>query len=120
MNTVSDFFRTAIAAAVGLMLMLAGTVFAASLFLAVLLVVAFNSVAALLTGRKPAPLVLWERWRDIRSRSSFGAGTGRFGTARHGSARAKPAEVVDVEVREVEESPKADDSSPRREPNDRS
>lgn len=117
MKSISDFFRTAIAAAVGLMLMLAGTVFAASLFLALLLVVAFNSVAALLSGRKPAPFVLWERWRDIRSRGPFGAGAGRFSTGRSGSANAKPAEVVDVEVREIEESPKAADLSPRREPN---
>ena len=120
MNTFSDFVRTAIAAAVGLMLMLVGTVFAASLFLALLLVLAFTSLSAILAGRKPTPFVLWERWRDIRARSPFGAGSGRFGSAaRGGSAGVKPAEVVDVEVREVGESRKPGEPAMQRDPPER-
>lgn len=98
MNEISDLLRRALAWSIALLLMLAGAVFAVSLFLALLLLAVFGFVGALLSGRKPAPLVLWSRWRAMRSRSPFFA-AGRGGVARSGAAGT--SDVVDVEAREV-------------------
>lgn len=117
MNDFSDFLRRGSVWGVGLLLAALGAVFAFSLFLAVLLVAAFGIIGALLSGRKPAPLVLWSRWREMRTRSPFAATRERAGFARSaGAARERAAEaVVDVEAREVMH----DDTARDRQPNSR-
>ena len=105
MNHIPTFLRTLGAAAIGLALMVVGGVFAASVFIAVLLVVAFGVLGALLTGRKPEAFELWSRWRAMRDGSRFGAvfnrHAGAAAAARPGAARARSADVQDVEARDL-------------------
>ena len=102
MNQIPVFLRAFGAAAIGLALMVVGGVFAASLFIAVLLVVAFGVVGALLSGRKPEAFELWSRWRAMRDGSRFGAVFNRpSGAARSSETRTRTADVVDVEARDL-------------------
>ncbi len=102
MNDIPHFLRMAGAAVIGLSLMILGGVFAVSLFVAVLLVVSFGVLGALLSGRKPEAFELWSRWRAMRDNSRFSAVFNRAKTAdRTESGHARPADVVDVEARDL-------------------
>ncbi len=103
MNQIPIFLRTLGAAAIGLGLLVIGGVVAASLFVAMLLVVAFGVVGALLTGRKPQAFELWSRWRAMRDGNRFGAvfTRRREDAVRAGSPRGQAADVVDVEARDL-------------------
>ena len=68
-----------------------GLVFAFSLLLAALIVIAFSLLRSLVTGKKPAPLVVLRRFQQFAP-SDVWPGT-------YKSQNAK--DVVDVEVREV-------------------
>ena len=105
MNHFPTFLRTLGAAAIGLGLMVVGGVFAASVFVAVLLVIAFGVLGALLTGRKPEAFELWSRWRAMRDGSRFGAvfnrHAGATASARSRSASTRSADAQDVEARDL-------------------
>ncbi|HMN92124.1 MAG TPA: hypothetical protein PKC60_02735 [Hydrogenophaga sp.] len=79
----------------GLLMALAGLVFLVSLMLAGLIAVALLSLWALLTGRKPAPVVVFQRFRQAST---------RFGQAGWpGSGGRAAGDVVDVQAHEVPE-----------------
>ena len=102
MNDIPNFLRLAGAALIGLTLMILGGVFAVSLFVAVLFVVSFGVLSALLSGRKPEAFELWSRWRAMRDNSRFGAVFNRRQSADRATAgRARPADVVDVDARDL-------------------
>lgn len=80
-----------------LLLGLFAAIFAASLLLAALLVLALSLLKSLITGRKPAPAMVFGRFQRFSPQGKWPGGPRRAGSA-------TPAgEVVDVEVREVRE-----------------
>ena len=76
-----------------LVLAVLGAIFALSLLAAALVVLALSLVKALLTGRKPAPAVVFSRFQRF---SPGGVWPGAASRAPQGKG-----DVVDVEVREV-------------------
>lgn len=96
MNAFADLLGRVAGFVLRLALGLAAAVFLFSLLLASVLAVAGMSLWALLTGRRPAPLVVFGRMRE-RSRQYS------QGVWRAGPDAAPPGEVVDVEAREVDE-----------------
>lgn len=110
MNAFFDFFARVLRGVFKLALGLAGLVFLLSLLAATLVVVIGASLWALLTGRKPAPAVLFTRFRQTSQRYSQGAWPGGAG-----GARRPMGDVVDVQATEV---PQASDA-PRGERNPR-
>ena len=93
MNPILDVLSRALRAVLKLVLVLAATVFVVSFLLAALLVVLLVSLWSLVTGRKPAPVVMFSRMREQSQRYTQGVWPGRGGP---------PAgDVVDVEVTEV-------------------
>lgn len=101
MNELFDFFGRVLRGVFKLALGLAGLVFLLSLLLATLVVVLGVSLWSLLTGRKPAPAVLFTRFRQSSQRYSQGAWPGGAG----GGARRPTGDVVDVEATEVPDAP---------------
>jgi hypothetical protein len=101
MSLISDFIGSLVSLALRLVFGLAAAVFALSLLFAGLLAVVFMLLRALITGRKPAPFMVWQRYRDA-SRASSARWTGRAATdpAAKG-VRAVPADVVDVIPRDI-------------------
>ncbi|TNF61963.1 MAG: hypothetical protein EP306_04940 [Burkholderiales bacterium] len=89
-----------------ILLALAGLVFLVSLLLAGLVAVVLLSLWALLTGRKPAPVMVFQRFRQTSARYGPGAWPR--------SGRSSPADVVDVQAQEVDE-----DGTRREVPDDR-
>ncbi len=80
-----------------LVLLAFGLVFAVSLIAAAVLVVVLNLFKALLTGRKPAPAMVFGRFQRFSPQGMW-PGTAK----REGAKKATSAgEVVDVEVREI-------------------
>lgn len=86
---------------VRLLLVAAATVFVLSFLLAALFAVLLTSLWSLLTGRKPAPVVLFSRMREQSRRYTQGVWPGRPAP---GDSRAT-ADVVDVQATEVHETP---------------
>jgi hypothetical protein len=84
-----------------LVLGILGAIFALSLLAAALAVLALSLVKALITGRKPAPAMVFSRFQRF---SPGGVWPGAAGRAPEGKG-----DVVDVEVREV---PRADQRLP--------
>jgi hypothetical protein len=79
-----------------LLLGLFAVVFAISLLVAALIVVALSLLKSLVTGRKPAPAMVFGRFQRYSPEGMWPGGSGR------GAADTPPAgDVVDVEVREV-------------------
>jgi hypothetical protein len=99
MNGLFDFFGRVLRGVLKLVLGLAGLVFLLSLLLATLVVVIGVSLWALLTGRKPAPAVVFSRFRQTSQRYRQGVwpGAGGSGTQR------PMGDVVDVQATEVPE-----------------
>ena len=73
-------------------------VFALSLLAAALIVVVLSVLKSLITGRKPAPAVVFGRFQRYSPQGMWPGGPSQSNTA---SPRA--GDVVDVEVREVRE-----------------
>jgi hypothetical protein len=101
MSFLADLPRRLIGLAFRLLLLAAAAIFTLSLLFAAVVVLIFSVLRALLTGRKPAPAMVWGRFRDFRAQSAWpGQGPGR-----HAQGGQAPAEVVDVQAREVPEAP---------------
>lgn len=95
MLPMSDVLTRVLRGVLKLVLVLVATVFVVSFLLATLLVVLVASLISLVTGRKPAPVVMFSRMRERSQRYTQGVWPGRGGP---------PAgDVVDVEVTEVRE-----------------
>lgn len=92
-NFVSRVFRFFLK----LVLAAFGIIFALSVLAAALIFMVFSVFTALLTGKKPAPSVVFSRFQKF---SPGGAWPGSA-TRESKNKAAKPSDVVDVEVREV-------------------
>jgi hypothetical protein len=77
-----------------LLLGLFAAVFAVSLLAAALIVVALSLLKSLVTGRKPAPAMVFGRFQRYSPQ-------GMWPGARRDAGNAPASDVVDVEVREV-------------------
>ena len=93
MTGFTDFLARVLRGVLKLVLVLAATVFVVSFLLAALLVVLIASLIALVTGRKPAPVVMFSRMRERSQRYTQGVWPGRGGPS--------AGDVVDVEITEV-------------------
>jgi len=93
MNAPHGWFGRLWRGLLGLLMALAGLVFLVSLMLAGLVAVALLSLWALLTGRKPAPVVVFQRFLQASTR--FGP------TGWSGPGRPTAGDVVDVQAHEV-------------------
>jgi hypothetical protein len=98
MNPVSDLLSRIFRGALKLVLVLAAMVFVLSFLLAALVAVLVMSVWSLITGRKPAPVVLFSRMREQSRQYTQGMWPGRT----------PPGDVVDVDATEVGERPGAE------------
>jgi len=95
MNALTDIVGRLLRGLLRFLLALAGLVFLASLMLAGLIAVALLSLWALLTGRKPAPVMVFQRFRQTSARYGTWSGPGR----------STGDDVVDVQAQEVPEHP---------------
>jgi hypothetical protein len=119
MNGLTDFLGRVVRSLTKLVLGLALAVFVLSLLLAVLVVVLVSSLWALLMGRKPTPVLMFQHFRQASQRYAGGVWPGRAGGGRP-SASAPPFsargtgrdDVVDVQAHEVPE-PTAPGAAPR-------
>ena len=91
------FFSQFLRFVLKLVLLVLGLVFAVSLIVAALLVVVLNLVKALLTGRKPAPAMVFGRFQRFSPKGMWPGSANREGAKKTSAA----GEVVDVEVREI-------------------
>ena len=98
---MQNFLSQLVRFAIKLALAAFGLVFALSLLLAALVVVAISLLKSLITGKKPAPLMVFSRFQKF-------APNGMWPSA----AKAQnTADVIDVQVREVkpdQQKPKSD------------
>lgn len=101
MNGLFDFFGRVLRGVLRLALAVAALVFMLSLLLAALVVMLGVSLWALVTGRKPAPAVVFSRFRQTSQRYTQGV----WPTGTGGSARRPKGDVVDVEATEVPDAP---------------
>lgn len=99
MNGLFDFFGRVLRGVLRLVLAMAALVFVFSLLLAALVVVVGVSLWALVTGRKPAPAVVFSRFRQTSQRYTQGVWPG--------GVRRPMGDVVDVEATEVPDAPAA-------------
>jgi hypothetical protein len=108
MNELSDFVGRVLGGLIKLVLLLAASVFVVSFLLAALVVVLAVSLWSLITGRKPAPVVMFGRMREQSQRYSQGM-QGMW----PGQGRQEPlGDVVDVQATEVvEDAPPSDSKS---------
>ncbi|UUZ67191.1 hypothetical protein LP414_21850 [Polaromonas sp. P1(28)-13] len=90
---VSRVLRFILKLALGLF----AAIFAVSLLLAALIVVAVSLLKSLITGRKPAPAMVFSRFQKFSPQGMWPGGPRTEGTA----SPARAGDVVDVEVREV-------------------
>lgn len=95
MNGFADFLERVLRGLLKLVLVLAALVFVVSFLLAALVVVAGVSLWSLITGRKPAPVVMFSRMREQSQRYTRGVWPGQAG--------APAGDVVDVQATEVPE-----------------
>ena len=93
-NPVSQIFRFILKLVLGLF----AALFAISLLVAALIVFALSLLKSLITGRKPAPAMVFGRFQQF---SQQGVWPGN--RPREGSSKAATGQVVDVEVREIRE-----------------
>jgi hypothetical protein len=97
MNGITDFFARLLRGVFKLLLVVAALVFVVSFLLAAVFIVLVVSLWSLVTGRKPAPVVMFSRMREQSQRYTQGVWPGR-------SAR-PTGDVVDVDATEVPEAP---------------
>ena len=76
MNAFFDLTRPLFRLVLRVLLLFAGAVFALSLLLAAVVMLAFSLLGALLTGRKAAPVVFWQQFRDLRADASTAVHSG--------------------------------------------
>lgn len=107
MNGLFDFFARLLRGILKPALGLAALVFVLSLLLATLVVVLGVSLWALITGRKPAPVMVFNRFRQTSQRYTQGVWPGR------GPAGRPLGDVVDVQAHEVPDAPAPRESPPR-------
>jgi len=98
MNVVGRWARSLIRLVFGLAL----AVFVLSLLLLALLLVLGASLWALLRGRKPTPVLMFQQFRQASQRYTGGAWAGRAGSRGAGAE-----DVVDVQAHEVRDDPPA-------------
>lgn len=99
MNAIADFLASVLSGALKLLLVLAASVFVISFLLAALVAVVLVSLWSLVTGRKPAPVVMFNRMRAQSRRYTQGAWQNRT---------TQPArDVVDVEATDVTDVPRS-------------
>jgi hypothetical protein len=98
MTTVSAFFSSILRGVFKLVLVLAAMAFVVSFLLAALVAVLGVSLWSLVTGRKPAPVVMFSRMRERSQRYTQGVWPGRV----------PEGEVVDVDATEVGDRPGAE------------
>jgi hypothetical protein len=98
MNPVSDLLSRIFRGALKLVLVLAAMVFVLSFLLAALVAVLVMSAWSLITGRKPAPVVMFSRMREQSRQYTQGMWPGRT----------PEGDVVDVDATEVGERPGAE------------
>lgn len=97
MTGFTDFLARLLRGILRLALVLAAVVFVVSFLLAALFIVLLVSLWSLITGRKPAPVVMFSRMREQSQRYAQGVWPGRT---------SRPAgDVVDVDATEVPEVP---------------
>lgn len=106
MNGLFDFFARLVRGLLKLALGVAALVFVLSLLLATLVVVLGVSLWALITGRKPAPFVVFNRFRQTSQRYTQGVWPGRGPLQPMG-------DVVDVQAHEVPDAPAPREAAPR-------
>lgn len=94
MDSLGRLLRGVFSVVFGLALL----VFTVSLLLAALVVVAGVSLWALLTGRKPTPVMVFQRFRQQSQRYTGGVWPGR---GRPGAEPSRSMDVVDVQAHEV-------------------
>ena len=97
MNPILDVLSRLLSGAFKLLLVLAASVFVVSFLLAALFMVLLVSLWSLITGRKPAPVVMFSRMREQSRRYTEGVWPGQ--------SRQPSGDVVDVDVTEVHEAP---------------
>lgn len=96
MNELSVFLSRVVGGLLKLVLLVAAAVFVVSFLLAALVVVLVMSLWYLITGRKPAPVVMFGRMREQSQRYTQGMWPGQ--------GRQEPlGDVVDVQATEVVE-----------------
>ncbi len=94
MDSFTNFLGRLLAGAIKLLLVLAASVFVVGFLMVALVAVVLVSLWSLVTGRKPAPVVMFTRMREQSQRYTKGAWPG--------AARgAPPTDVVDVQATEV-------------------
>lgn len=102
MNELSAFLNRVLGGLLKLVLLIAASVFVISFLIAALVVVLAVSLWSLITGRKPAPVMMFGRMREQSQRYTQGMWPNQ--------GRQEPlGDVVDVQATEVEE-----DASPSR------
>ena len=100
MSLIAEVASQIVSLAVRLVFGLFALIFAASLLVAGLIVVLFMVLRALLTGRKPAPVMVWQRYRAA-SQASAQRWTGRAPDAAGRATRPLADDVTDVTPRDV-------------------
>ncbi|MEZ5646343.1 MAG: hypothetical protein R3E94_11005 [Burkholderiaceae bacterium] len=97
MNALTEVLGRLLHGVFRIVLALAGLVFLVSLMLAGLIAVVLLSLWSLLTGRKPAPAMVFQRFQQRAQSHAQGAWTSR------GPAAQRPSrgDVVDVQAQEV-------------------
>ncbi len=98
MNDLSDFLGRVVNGLFKLVLLIAASIFVISFLMAALVVVLAVSLWSLITGRKPAPVVMFSRMREQSQRYTQGVWPGQV-------RREPPGDVVDVQATEVADDP---------------
>ena len=93
---MSRFFSRVLRFILRITLGVFAAVFAISLLVAALIVVALSLLKSLVTGRKPAPAVVFGRFQRYSPQGMWPGGP-----AQGNAANPRASDVVDVEVREV-------------------
>ena len=99
MNELSGFLNRLLGGLIKLVLVIAASVFVVSFLLAALVVVLVVSLWSLITGRKPAPMVMFGRMREQSQRYS----QGMQGVWPNQGRQQPMGDVVDVQATEVVE-----------------
>ena len=100
MNGFTDLLSRALRGVLSLVLGLGLALLALSLLLAALVAVLGMTLWALVTGRKPAPVMVFQRFRQASQRYAGGTWAGRQGRP---AAPGRDLDVVDVQAHEVSE-----------------
>ena len=103
MNEFSDLLGRLLSGVLKLVLVIAASVFVVSFLLAALVVVLGVSLWSLVTGRKPAPVVMFGRMREQSQRYTQGMWPGS--PRSQGPVARVNADVVDVQATEVADDP---------------